>query len=78
MPEPIKPSNATTSKRVTVTLRPSDLERIERIASLTGQAPNEVIRHAIATEDFLVASRQKDEKLLVEGADGVRAIEFLY
>lgn len=66
------------SKRVTVTLKPTDVDRIERIASITGQTPNEVIRRALATEDFIVASRSKEQRLLVEGKDGTRVVEFLY
>ncbi len=65
-------------KRITVNLRPSDVERIEQIAAETGLTANEIIRRALATESFVQKTRKNDEKILVEGKQGTRQVEFLY
>ena len=71
-------SNGTT-RRVTVNLRASDVERINKIAESTGLSANEIIRRALATESFVVENRNKDRKILVEDENGkVSRVEFVY
>lgn len=71
--------NAGTTRRVTVNLRPSDVERINKIAESTGLSANEIIRRALATESFVVENRNKDRKILVEDENGkVSRVEFVY
>jgi hypothetical protein len=73
------PQKSGTTRRVTVNLRASDVERIERIAESTGLSANEIIRRALATESFVVENRNKDRKILVEDSDGqVSRVEFMY
>ncbi|MEX2292090.1 MAG: ribbon-helix-helix protein, CopG family [Mycobacteriales bacterium] len=70
---------ANVARRVTVNLRASDVERIEKIAESTGLSANEVIRRALATESFIVENRNQDRKILIEDKDGtVQRVEFLY
>lgn len=74
-PDEEKPS----ARRVTVSLRAGDVERIQRIAQKTKLSANEIIRRALATEDFVVGTRSDGKKILVEDDDGrLRQVEFLY
>lgn len=71
--------SATASRRITVNLRPSDVERIDRIAEETQLSPNEIVRRALATESFVIRNRKEGRKLLVDDGEGtVREVEFLY
>jgi hypothetical protein len=71
--------SAVTTRRVTVNLRASDVERIEKIAESTGLSANEIIRRALATESFIVENRSRDRRILLEDENGqVSRVEFLY
>jgi hypothetical protein len=66
-------------KRLSVSLRPSDLRRVEELAAESGLPINEVIRRALATESFVYRNRHDGRRILVEDRDGkLREIEFLY
>lgn len=70
--------SAAQPRRVTVSLRSSDIERIDALARDTGLNANEIIRRALATESFVTRVRRDGHKLLVEDADGAtREIEFV-
>lgn len=74
------PEEATTeARRVTVTLRPRDIKRIEEIASETSLKANDIIRRALATESFVVKNRREGRKILIQDEKGtLREVEFLY
>ena len=73
MPTPIE------ARRLTVNLRASDVARIEAIAEQTGLTANEILRRALATEEFVQRNRREGRKILVENDDkSLREIEFLY
>jgi predicted transcriptional regulator len=63
---------------VTVTLRPKDQERLEKIAAAAELSQNDAIRKALATEEFVQRTITAGRKLLVATADGeLREIEFV-
>lgn len=75
---PEKEKGARQGKRVTVSLRPSDLDRLGEIASETHLSQNDAIRKALATEAFVQRALAEGRKILVEDAEGnVRYIEFV-
>ncbi|MEE9298185.1 MAG: hypothetical protein V3V29_04035 [Acidimicrobiia bacterium] len=71
-------ASSRTSKRLTVNLRPGDVERLTRIAETEHLQPSEVIRRALATEAFVVRTLESGRKILIEEADGqLREVEFI-
>lgn len=68
----------TTSKRMTVNLRPGDVERLLKISDSEHLQPSEVIRRALATEAFVVRTLEEGRKILVEDDSGqLREVEFI-
>ena len=66
------------SKRVTVSLRDPDEDRLEEVSEATGLSQNDAIRKALATEAFVQRTLARGRKILVEGDDGeVREVEFV-
>jgi Ribbon-helix-helix protein, copG family len=67
-----------TARRVTVNLRPSDVERIEEIAEQTSLTANEIIRRALATESFVIRTLKDGRKVLTEDSEGrLREVQFV-
>lgn len=72
------PRTVTTAKRVSVSLREPDLERLEEVAEASHLNPNDAIRKALATEAFVQRTLAKGGKILVQDEDGnVREVEFV-
>lgn len=66
------------STRVTVTLRPTDQERLDKIAEAARISQNDAIRKALATEEFVQRNLAAGRKILVEAEDGtLREVEFV-
>lgn len=66
------------STRVTVTLRPKDQDRLDKIAAAADLSQNDAIRKALATEEFVQRNVVAGRKILVETEDGeLREIEFV-
>lgn len=67
------------SKRVSVTLRRTDRDRLDQIIDETKLPTNDAIRHALATEAFILRAMREGSKILIETSDGrTREVEFVY
>ena len=72
------PRIATTAKRVSVSLRDTDLKRLDEVSDASHLNPNDAIRKAIATEAFVQRTLASGGKILVRDEDGnVREVEFV-
>ena len=66
------------SRRMTVNLRPSDVERLQKIVRSTDLKPNEVIRRSLALEEFVSEVMSDGRKIWIEDDDGeLRLLEIL-
>lgn len=68
------------TRRITVNLRATDIERIEEIAADTGMTANEILRRALATQSFVNRTQREGRKILVTDEKGkdIREVEILY
>ena len=65
-------------RRVTASLRERDDENLREVSELSGLAPNDAIRKALATEVWVQETLNEGGKILVEGKDGVvREVQFV-
>lgn len=76
---PTKPRSGSTVRRFTINLRQQDVDRLEKLAEALDLSANDIVRRALATEEFIVEeTKEHNRKLIAEDPDGTqRRVEIL-